>query len=59
LLIQKAEPMQEMASSVTAEHVDTLPETASPLPLVGGLGLLGILSSLGMGAVRRLAKVRS
>jgi hypothetical protein len=59
LLIQKAEPMQEMASSVTAEHVDTLPETASPLPLVGGLGLLGIFSSLGMGAVRRLAKVRS
>jgi hypothetical protein len=59
LLIQKAEPMQEVASNVTAEHVDTLPETASPLPLVGGLGLLGIISSLGMGAVRKLAKVRS
>lgn len=59
LLIQKAEPVQEVASNVTAEHVDTLPATASSLPLIGGLGLLGIVSSLGLGAVRKLAKVRS
>lgn len=59
LLIQSAPSMPEqVASNVTAEHVDgpaALPNTASPLPLVGLLGLLSIGSSLGLGAVRRLA----
>jgi hypothetical protein len=59
LLIQKAAPMEEVASNVTAEHVDSLPETGSSLPLVGVLGLLSIASSLGMGAVRKFGKVRS
>jgi len=60
LLIQRAEPVtQEVASNVTAELVDSLPETASNLPLFGLLGLLGIGSSLGLGAIRKFAKVKA
>jgi LPXTG-motif cell wall-anchored protein len=54
LLLQQAEPVtEEVASNVTQEQVDKLPNTASSLPLAGLLGLLGIGSALGLGAVRR------
>jgi hypothetical protein len=57
LLFQRAVPMPEaVASNVTAEHVDppaALPNTASSLPWVGLLGLLGIGSSLGLGLARK------
>jgi hypothetical protein len=60
LLIQKMEqPAQEVASSVTAEHVDTLPETASSLPFIGLMGLLSVVSSLSLGAARRFARVKA
>lgn len=60
LLFQKATPpAAEMASNVTAEHVDALPNTASQLPMFGLLGLLGIASSLGLGAVRKLARIKA
>jgi hypothetical protein len=60
LLIQKGAPLpQEVASSVTAEHVDTLPNTASNLPMVGLLGMLGVASALGLGVIRRLAQVKA
>jgi uncharacterized Zn-binding protein involved in type VI secretion len=61
LLIQKAVPMEEIASSVSTEHVKpvSLPETASPMPLIGLLGLLGIGSSLGLGAVRKIGRVKA
>jgi hypothetical protein len=60
LLFQKATPpVTEMASNVTAEHVDALPNTASQLPMFGLLGLLSIASSLGLGAVRKLARIRA
>lgn len=60
LLIQRVAPVaDEVASNVAAEHVDTLPETASSLPWIGLLGLLGIGSSLGLGAVRKLANVKA
>jgi hypothetical protein len=62
LLIQPAPMPREIASSVTAEHVDppaemaaTLPGTASATPLFGLLGLLGIASSASLGLVRRRA----
>jgi len=58
LLIQRAAPsIEEVASNVTAEHVDTLPSTASSLPLVGLLGMLGIGSALGLGIIRKSANV--
>jgi hypothetical protein len=58
LLIQRPAPvMEEVASNVTAEHADTLPNTASELPLIGLLGMVGIGSALGLGAVRKFAKV--
>jgi LPXTG-motif cell wall-anchored protein len=57
LLFQRVVPMPEaVASNVTAEHVDppaALPNTASSLPWVGLLGLLGIGSSLGLGFARK------
>jgi hypothetical protein len=60
LLIQKAAPpTEEVASNVSAEHVDSLPETASNLPLTGLLGMLGIGSALGLGAVRKFASVKA
>jgi hypothetical protein len=39
--------------------VDSLPETASNLPLTGLLGMLGIGSALGLGAVRKFASVKA
>jgi hypothetical protein len=60
LLIQKAAPVQEeVASSVTVEHVETLPETASDVPLAGLLGLFGIGSALGLGTIRKLARIKA
>jgi hypothetical protein len=60
LLIQNVAPVtEEVASNVTAEHADTLPNTASNLPLIGLLGMLGISSSLGLGTVRRLVNVKA
>lgn len=63
LLFQNAAPMPEqVASNVTAEHVDgpdTLPNTASPLPWAGLLGLLSLGTSLGLGAVRKLTGVKA
>jgi LPXTG-motif cell wall-anchored protein len=59
LLIQKAPMPEQIASNVTAEHVDTLPDTGSPLPWVGLLGLLSLASSLGLGAVRKLAGIKA
>ena len=60
LLIQRPAPViQEVASNVTAEHTDALPNTASNLPLVGLLGMLGIGSALGLGTVRKLAKLKA
>jgi hypothetical protein len=60
LLIQRAEPApEEVASNVTAEHVDTLPSTASNVPLAGLLGLLSIGSALGLGAIRRLSSFKA
>jgi hypothetical protein len=57
LLFQRAAPVpEEVASNVTAEHVDppaALPNTAGSLPWVGLLGLLGIGSSLGLGLARK------
>ena len=60
LLIQHTEPeTDEVASNLTTEEVDRLPNTASSLPLVGLLGLLGIGSALGLGAVRRRVLVKT
>jgi sortase A len=60
LLIQRSEPApEEVASSVTAEHVDTLPTTASNVPLAGLLGLLGIGSAMGLGIMRRLIPLKA
>jgi hypothetical protein len=61
LLIQKApESMpEEVASNVTTEHVETLPNTGSSLPLVGLLGMLSVASSLGLGTVRKLAGIKA
>jgi len=60
LLIQRpAEVTQVVASNVTAEHVDSLPETASNLPLLGFLGLIGLGSSLGLGVVRKFAAFKA
>jgi hypothetical protein len=60
LLIQRASPVtQEVASNVTAEHADTLPNTASSVPMMGLLGLLGIGSALGLGTVRKFAKLKA
>jgi len=66
LLIQKAPPAtqevataDEVPSSVTAEHVDTLPNTASNVPLAGLLGMLGIASALGLGTIRKFANVKA
>lgn len=61
LLIQTMPSLPEVASNVTAEHVDppTLPETASSVPLFGLLGLLGVASSLGLGAVRKLVNLKA
>jgi uncharacterized Zn-binding protein involved in type VI secretion len=59
LLIQEVErPAQEVASNVAAEHAETLPETASNLPLIGLLGLIGLGSSLGLATARKLALAR-
>jgi hypothetical protein len=60
LLIQRAAPAPvEVASNVTAEHADTLPETASSVPMVGLLGMLGMASAFGLGAIRKLASVKA
>lgn len=60
LLIQKAAPLhEEVASSVTAEHFETLPQTASKIPLAGLLGLFGIGSALGLGRIRKLAGIKA
>ncbi|HUB00841.1 MAG TPA: hypothetical protein VMA34_21090 [Terracidiphilus sp.] len=62
LLIQQAPPpAAEMASNISAEHGDSavLPSTASPLPWIGLLGLLGIGSSLGLGLARKFAKLNA
>jgi hypothetical protein len=66
LLIQRAAPVaqevataEEVPSSVTAEHVDSLPNTAINLPLVGLVGLVGIGSAVGLGTIRKLAKVKA
>jgi hypothetical protein len=60
LLIQRAAPEpEEVASSVTVEHVETLPNTASNLPWVGLLGFLGIGSALGLSTIRKLANVKA
>lgn len=57
LLIQRAAPqIEEVATNVSADHADTLPETASQLPLFGLLGLLSLASSLSLGAVRKFAR---
>jgi hypothetical protein len=60
LLFHEARMPEFPIASVTAFHVDppteiasTLPETASPLPLVGLLGILGIASSAGLGFARK------
>jgi hypothetical protein len=49
----------EVESSVTAEHVDALPNTASNLPQVGLLGMLGIGLALGLGTIRKLSSVKA
>jgi hypothetical protein len=60
LLIQRAAPAtEEVASNVTTEQVDSLPNTASNLPLVGLLSILGIGSALGLGTIRKLANVKA
>jgi hypothetical protein len=60
LVIEKKAPaMQEVAANVTADHADTLPETASQLPWLAVFGLAGIASSLGLGAARKLARVKA
>jgi hypothetical protein len=66
LLIQPAPMPQPVNASVTAEHVDppaemaaALPETASPVPLAGALGLLSIASSIGLGLARKRATSKS
>jgi len=58
LLIQKAGPqIEEVASNVSADHADTLPETASPLPLAGLLGLASLASALSLGGIRRFGRM--
>jgi hypothetical protein len=68
VLLFRAAPMPEpIRASVTAEHVDppvemastTLPDTASPLPLLGLLGGLGIASSIGLGVARKRAAIKA
>ena len=60
LLIERAAPqLPEVAANVSADHADALPETASQVPLFGLLGLAGLASSLGLGAVRKLARVKA
>ena len=60
LLFQKATPPPtEIASNVTAEHVDTLPSTASNLPMYGLLGMMSIASSLGLAVTRKRAKIKA
>jgi hypothetical protein len=66
LLIQRPAPVtqevataEEVPSSVVAEHVDTLPNTATNLPLAGLLGLVGIGSALGLGTIRKFANVKA
>ena len=66
LLIRKSAPItqevataEETPSSVTAEHADTLPNTASNFPLFGLLGMLGIGSALGLGTIRKRAGVKA
>jgi len=56
---QEVASAEEVASNVTAEHVDTLPNTASNIPLVGLLGMLGIGSALGLGTLRRVSDVKA
>ena len=48
--VTKAEPPTEIQAAETEEK---LPETASPLPLIGLLGLLGVAMSLGVRAYRK------
>lgn len=62
LLIEKAAPAAqevEEASSVTAYHVDTLPNTGTNLPLVGLLGIFGIGSAVVLGTIRKLTGVKA
>jgi sortase A len=66
LLIQRTAPAtqevaraEEVPSSVSAEHVDTLPSTSSNLPLVGLLGLFGLGSAVGLGTIRKLANAKA
>lgn len=60
MLIQKTAPqVEEVASNVTSEHVDSLPETGSSLPLFGLLGLVSLASSFGLKTIRKLGSVKS
>jgi hypothetical protein len=66
LLIQPAPMPQPVDASVTAEHVDpqpeiasSLPGTASPLPLLGLLGGLGIASSFSLALARKRAESKA
>jgi len=59
MLIQPPTPqVEEVASSVTAEHVDSLPETGSTLPLTGLLGLTSLAAAFGLKAVRKPGSVK-
>ena len=49
---EEVELAQAVAPSVPAELPQQLPATASPLPLLGGIGLLSLGASL---AIRRIA----
>jgi len=62
LLFPRYEPVAaQVAANVTAEHVDPLPaelpDTGSPLPLIGLLGALGIASSAGLYLTRKRASI--
>jgi hypothetical protein len=67
LLIQAVPMPAPVKASVSAEHVDapvetasaTLPNTASPLPLLGLLGGLSIASSIGLGLARKRAVIKA
>lgn len=59
LLDQSMPEAEELTASVTAEHVGTprvLPQTASTVPLFGGLGLAGLVSSFGLWLRRKSAR---
>jgi hypothetical protein len=51
---QPAQPANTAAASPTEPAPRNLPKTASPVPLLGLLGALGVLTALGLRASRRL-----